>query len=185
MEIRFKKKSEIIDVVITAIAAVLSVGIMLYGVWHFGLRETWPELVINLFYIACIVMMGMYFFQCRITAQQLNCWCSVCVGITVLLRDILFAPPLAIYPIRLACLTLSVLLLLMLTFFYARKEWESYTKHRLWLIFIVDMVIAALYHLDILLEPTDQFTAYMLTEIWIRPTITYGLVACFVKETKE
>ncbi len=53
------------------------------------------------------------------------------------------------------------------------------------MIFIVDTLIAVLYHLDILLEPTDEYTAYMLTEIWIRPTITYGLVACFVKETKE
>ena len=51
MGIRFKKKSEIFDVLITAIAAIFSVGIMLYGVWHFGLRETWPELVLNLFYI--------------------------------------------------------------------------------------------------------------------------------------
>jgi hypothetical protein len=24
-----------------------------------------------------------------------------------------------------------------------------------------------------------------MTEIWIRPTITYGLVACFVTEAKE
>jgi hypothetical protein len=33
-----------------------------------------------------------------------------------------------------------------------------------------------------MLEPRDEFTDYMLTEIWIRPTITYGLVACFVTE---
>ena len=32
MAIRFKKQSEIFDVLITAIAALLSVGIMLYGV---------------------------------------------------------------------------------------------------------------------------------------------------------
>jgi hypothetical protein len=25
----------------------------------------------------------------------------------------------------------------------------------------------------------------MMVEIWIRPTITYGLVACFVKETRD
>jgi hypothetical protein len=25
----------------------------------------------------------------------------------------------------------------------------------------------------------------MMVEIWIRPTITYGLVACFVKGKKE
>lgn len=184
MEVRFKKKSEIFDVVVTAVAAVLSVGIMLYGVWHFGLRETWPELVLNLFYIASIVMMWLFFFN-RLKPHQFNYGCSLCVGVTVLLRDILFAPPLAFRSIRLACLVLSVILLLMLTFFYARKEWENYTKFRLWMIFIVDTLIAVLYHLDILLEPTDEYTAYMLTEIWIRPTITYGLVACFVKETKE
>lgn len=46
------------------------------------------------------------------------------------------------------------------------------------------MLLAALYNLDIILEPENEYTAYMLTEIWIRPTITYGLVACFVKETE-
>ena len=56
-------------------------------------------------------MMGMYFFKYRITTMQFNYWCSVCVGATVLLRDVLFAPPLAYYAIRLACLSLSVLLL--------------------------------------------------------------------------
>ena len=66
--------------------------------------------------------------------------------------------------------------------FYARKDWESYSKPKLWMICIIDMLIAGLYHLDILLEPTDEYTAYMLTEIWIRPTITYGLVACFIQE---
>ena len=39
METRFKKKSQLIDVRITAVAAVLSVTIMLYGVSHFGLGE--------------------------------------------------------------------------------------------------------------------------------------------------
>ena len=185
MEVRFKKKSEIFDVSVTAIAATLSVGVMLYAVWHFGFSHAWPELVLNLFYIACIVMMGMYFFQYRITTEQFNYWCSVCVGITILLRDILFQPPLAYYWIHLVCLTLSVTLLLMLTFFYARKEWKTYSKANLWMIFVIDLIIAALYHLDIYLEPTDEFTDYMLVEIWIRPTITYGLVACFVKETKE
>ena len=50
METRFKKKSQIIDIGITAVAAVLSVGIMLYGISHFGLGEAWPELVLNLCY---------------------------------------------------------------------------------------------------------------------------------------
>ena len=184
MGIRFKKKSEIFDVLITAIAAIFSVGIMLYGVWHFGLRETWPELVLNLFYIACIAMMWLFFFNC-LRPNQFNYWCTICAGITVLLRDILFPPQLAYYPIHLACLSLSVLLLILLTYFYARKDWKYYTKSNLWLIFIVDMLIALLYNIDIILEPANEYTAYMLTEIWIRPTITYGLVACFVKETQD
>jgi len=28
----------------------------------------------------------------------------------------------------------------------------------------------------------DEYTNYYLTEIWIRPTISYGLVACFVTD---
>ena len=185
MEVRFKKKSEIFDVAITAIGGAVSVGTVLYGVWKLGLNETWPELVLNVFYIACLVMMAMYFFKIRITPMQLNYWCSVCVGATVLLRDILFAPPLAFYPLRLACLTLSVLLVIMLTYFYARKDWKAYSKANLRMICVIDMVIAVLYTIDIILEPVNDYTAYMLTEIWIRPTITYGLVACFVSEAGE
>ena len=185
MEIRFKSKSDIFNVLLTAVFAIVSVGMMLFGVLHFGLSQTWPELVLNLFYIACLVMIGMYFFQCGITTKQFNYWCTVCLGVTVLLRDILFAPPLAVYPLRKACLTLSVALVLFLTFFYARKDWRTYSKRNLWLICIVDMLIALLYNIDILLEPTDEFTTYMMVEIWIRPTISYGLVACYVKETKE
>jgi len=184
MSIRFKNKSDVFNIVVTVLAAAFSVGVMLYGVWHFGLENTWPELVLNLFYIACIVMMWLFFFN-RLEPKQFNYWCSVCVGITVLLRDILFAPHLAYYPIHLACLVLSVVLLLLLTYFYARKDWRYYTKGNLWMIFIVDMLIALLYNLDIILEPTDEFTSYMMVEIWIRPTITYGLVACFVKETRD
>ena len=181
MKTRFKKNAKIFDVGITAVAAMVSVGIMLYGVGHFGLRAAWPELVLNLFYIACLVMIGMYFFN-RMDAHRFNYWCSISVGMTVLLRDILFAPPLAFYALHLACLTLSVLLLCTLTFFYARKNWQSYTKRNLWAIFVIDMMIAILYNYDIYLEPIDESTNYMLTEIWIRPTITYGLVACFVTE---
>lgn len=181
MEIRFKKKKEIFDVLITVIAAVVSVATMLYGLWHFGLKESWPELVLNLFYIACIVMILMFFFN-HLQPKQFNYWCSLCVGVTVLLRDILFAPHLAYYPIHLGCLTLSVSLIIIITFFYARKEWETYSKRNLWMIYIIDTFIAVLYNIDIILEPSDEYTAYMLTEIWIRPAITYGLVACFVKE---
>ena len=61
METRFKKKSQIIDVGVTSVGAVLSVGTMLYGVSQFGLGEAWPELVLNLCYIACLVMMGCTF----------------------------------------------------------------------------------------------------------------------------
>ena len=182
MEVRFKKKSEIFDVLITAIAAVVSIGVMLYAVGHFGLRQSWPELVLNVFYVACVVMMWMYFFNYRITTRQFNYWCTLNVGITVLLRDILFPPPLVNYAFHLSCLTLSVTLLLMLTFFYARKEWKNYSKANLWMIFIVDVLIAILYNIDIYLEPFDEYSNYMMVEIWIRPTITYGLVACYVKE---
>ena len=182
METRFKKKKEILGVAITALSAIVSVGIMLYGVWHFGLKEAWPELVLNLFYIACIVMMWLFFFN-RLNPNQFNYGCSLCVGITVLLRDILFAPQPAYRSIHLICLTLSVALVLILTFFYARKEWETYSKRSLWTIYIIDTIIAVLYNIDIVLEPSDEYTAFLLTEIWIRPIITYGLVTCFVKET--
>lgn len=184
METRFKKKSQIVDIGITAVAVVLSIGTMLYGVNHFGLSEAWPELILNLFYIACVVMMVMYFFK-RLDSQRFNYWSSVCVGITVLLRDILFPPPLENYSIHLICLTLSVLLLLMLTFFYARKDWKSYTKRNLWLLFVIDMIIAGLYNYVIYNNPINEYTGYMLTEIWIRPTIIYGLVACFVSGKEE
>ncbi|MBQ3812429.1 MAG: hypothetical protein II841_02565 [Bacteroidales bacterium] len=185
MEIRFKNKSDIFNVLVTAIAAVLSVGVMLFGVWHFGLEKTWPELVLNLFYIACIVMIWMYFFNGPITTKQFNYWCTLNVGMTVLLRDVLFAPPLVNYPLHLTCLTLSVVLLLMLTFFYARKDWKTYSKSNLWAICIIDVVIATLYNIDIFLETPDEYSTYLMVEIWIRPTITYGLVACFVKEKEE
>ena len=181
METRFKKNAKIFDIVITAVAAMVSVSVMFYAVAHFGLKESWPELVLNLFYIACLVLIWLYFFN-RMDSHRFNYWCSLLVGVTVLLRDILFAPPLANFPLHLACLALSVLLLCMLTFFYARKNWQGYTKRNLWAICIVDMLIAALYNYDIYIEPINEYTNYLLTEIWIRPTITYGLVACFVTE---
>lgn len=180
MKIRFKTKKEVFNVLLTIVAAVVSVAMMLYGVWNFGLKETWPELVLNLFYIASIVMILMFFFN-RLKPDQFNYGCSLLVGITVLLRDILFAPPLAYYSIHLASLTLSVLLIIVLTYFYARKDWKTYSKRNLWTINTIDTLIAVLYNIDIFLEPSDQYTDYMLTEIWIRPVITYGLVACFVK----
>jgi hypothetical protein len=184
MQTRFKKGTKIFDIVITAVAGMLSVGIMLYGVAYFGLKEAWPELDLNLFYVACLVMIGMYFFNYRITTHQFNYWCSISVGITVLLRDILFPPPLAFYALHVVCLVLAVLLLCTLTFFYARRNWKSYTKRNLWTICVIDILIATLYNYDIYIEPFSEYTNYMLTEIWIRPTITYGLVACFVTESE-
>ena len=185
MKTRFDKKAKIFDIVITAVGGTLSVGVMLYAVFHFGLSEAWPEMVLNMFYIACLVMTWMYLSNYRLTHQQFNYWCSVSLGATVLLRDILFPPPLAFYALHLSCLTLSVLLLCALTFFYARKNWQSYTKSNLWMIFVIDVLIATLYNYDIYLEPVNEYTNYLLTEIWIRPTITYGLVACFVTETEK
>ena len=184
METKFRKKAKVFDIGITAIAAVLSVGVMLYGVFYFGLEEAWPELVLNMFYMACLVMMWMYFFN-RLTTQQFNYCSTLCLGMTVLLRDILFPPIMANFALHLSCLTLSVILLQMLTFFYARKNWKSYSRANLWWIFIVDALIASIYNYALMLETVDEATAYLMTEIWIRPTITYGLVACFVAETKE
>lgn len=184
MQTRFKKKAKIADILITSVGGTLSVGIMLYAILHFGLGEAWPELVLNLFYIACLTMIWMYFFN-RLDSQQFNYWCSICISVTVLLRDILFAPPLASYPLHLACFTLSVLLLCTLTYFYSRKDWKRYSKSNLWAICIIDLIIATLYQVDIMyFEAADEYTNYMLTEIWIRPAITYGLVACFVTETE-
>ena len=185
MQTRFKKNAKIFDIGITVVAAIVSVGVMLYAIGHYGLQEAWPELVLNLFYIACLVMIGMYFFNYRITTQQFNYWCSICVGMTVLLRDILFPPPLAFFSLHLICLVLSVLLLCMLTFFYARKNWQSYTKRNLWVLCIIDILIATLYNYDIYIEPINEYTNYSLTGIWIRPTITYALVACFVTERES
>ena len=42
MEVRFKKKSDAVNIVITALAAVISVGTMIYGVITLSLRQTWP-----------------------------------------------------------------------------------------------------------------------------------------------
>ena len=183
--IRFKKKAKVIDIVITAVSAMLSVGVMLYGVGHFGLKETWVELILNLFYLACLVMMWMFFFN-RLKPNHFNYWCTLCVGMTILIRDILIPAEFNSEVLRMSSLILSELLLLMLTFFYARRQWKSYSKRDLWMIFVIDMIIAAIYHYEFyFLEPITETTDYLFTEIWIRPTITYGLVACYVTETDE
>ena len=183
--IRFKKKAKVIDIVITALSAMLSVGVMLYGVGRFGLKESWVELVLNLFYLTCLVMMWMFFFN-RLKPNHFNYWCTLCVGMTILIRDILIPAEFNSEVLRMSSLILSELLLLMLTFFYARRQWKSYSKRDLWMIFVIDMIIAAIYHYEFFfLEPITETTDYLLTEIWIRPTITYGLVACYVTETDE
>ena len=65
------------------------------------------------------------------------------------------------------------------------KTGKSYTKRNLWLLFIIDMAIAGLYNYVIVINPVNEYTNYLLTEIWIRPTIIYGLVACFVSGKEE
>jgi len=119
-KIRFGDRKTIFNVIVTALSITASVGIMLYGVSHFGLRLAWLELILNIFYIACLVMIWAYFFY-RITTEHFNYWCSIALGITVLLRDILFTQDMAYYYLQLICLTLSVLLLCMLTYFMRGK----------------------------------------------------------------
>jgi len=187
MKTRFQKIGKIFDVLIVVISVILSVGTMLYGVFYFGLGNEYSQLglTLNILYLACVVMICMYFLNVCITTRQFNYWCTTCIGIAVLLRDILFPTTLANHGIQLAILTLSVLLLCMLTFYYARKEWKSYTKRDLWKICIVDTLIGLLYNIEIYLEPTNAYTDFFMIEIWIRPTITYGLVACFIMEKNE
>ena len=43
---------------------------------------------------------------------------------------------------------------------------------------------AAVCNYVILQYPVDKYSEHVLTDIWIRPTITYGFVACFVSETE-
>ena len=38
MKTRFKKNAKVFDIMITAVAGMVSVGVMLYGVVHFGLQ---------------------------------------------------------------------------------------------------------------------------------------------------
>ena len=64
MQTRFTKKAKVFDIGITAVAGMLSVVVMLYGVFHFGLPEAGPELVLNLFYIACLVMICFFHSSC-------------------------------------------------------------------------------------------------------------------------
>ncbi len=183
--VRFKKKAKVIDILITAVSAMVSVGVMFYAVVHFGLKDTWVELILDMFYLACLVMMWMFFFN-RLKPDNFNYWCTLCVGMTILIRDILVPADFNSEVLRISSLILSELLLLTLTYFYSRRQWKSYSKRDLWTIFVIDVLIAAIYQYEIsVLQPITEGTNYLLTEIWIRPTITYGLVACYVTETKE
>lgn len=65
------------------------------------------------------------------------------------------------------------------------QELEKLFKGNLWGLFIIDVLIASFYNLSIYLEPINEYTNYLLIEIWIRPTIMYGLVACFVTEASK
>ena len=53
---RFKKKKKLIDVTVTALAIIFSLVVMFYGIFYFGLRETWLEPILDIFYVACLVM---------------------------------------------------------------------------------------------------------------------------------
>ncbi len=179
---RFKTLSKILDIVITATGGVLSVITVIHNLTELGVEVMWLEPVLDVFYIACLTLIWLYFFN-RIESKTFNYWCTVLLGITVMLRDILFTTPMANHTLELICLTLSVLLLCMLTYFYARKDWKSYTKLNLWMICIVDSLIATFYTIDLVyFEHAGIYYDFVLTEIWIRPTITYGLVACFISE---
>ncbi len=187
MKTRFQKRAKAMDVVATAIVVMLSVFTTIYGVFHFGLNDHFAQLglVENVLYVSCLVMIWMYIFDIGITTRQFNYGCSLCIALMVLLRDIIFPTPLENVFIEKAILTLSILLLCMLTYFYAQKDWKSYTKRDLWMILAVDVLIASLYHIEIYLEPENEYTRFFMTEIWIRPTITYELVACFIRERED
>ncbi len=185
MQTRFTTLGKISEVVITAAGGVISVLSVIHYLTDFGLSEMWLEPLLDVFYIACLTLIWLYFFY-RIESKTFNYWITVLVGITVLLRDVIFAMPMANPLIERSCLTLNVVLLCMLTYFYSRKEWKSYTKMNLWMICIVDSLIALLLSIDLVYyESPTIYYDFVLTEIWIRPTITYGLVACFISETEE
>ncbi len=181
---RFKEKKKVANIVVTAVSGVVSVIMVVLLLSQLDVTDVWLEPVLDVLYIASLTMIWMYFFN-RLDTMRFNYWCSVTVGITVLLRDILFRSPMTNYVLDLLNLTLSVLLLCMLTYFYARKEWKSYTKSNLYLIFIVDTLIATFYSIDLVcFEHVGIYFDFVFTEIWIRPAITYGLVACFISEAE-
>ena len=90
--LRFKKKIKIADVGITAIAGILSVCVMYYAVYKFGMQEAGEELILNMFYLACLVMIGLYFFN-RMAGHLLPaCDLSFPLGLAASHADILLCP---------------------------------------------------------------------------------------------
>ena len=51
-------------------------------------------------------------------------------------------------------------------------------------IIVINQIFDVLVNRNII-EPINDYTSFLLTEIWIRPTITYGLVVCFVTEPES
>ncbi|MCR4765518.1 MAG: hypothetical protein K5856_05025 [Bacteroidaceae bacterium] len=186
MEKRFKQRTKILDIAISFISVVLSVGSLVYGAFYYDLDDLsiLIELSLNVLYILCLVLIGLYFYKIHITTHQFYYWCSICIGIAIFLRDILF-PVEMDYSFHLVRITLATLMLLMLTYFYSRKEWRTYTKRNLWFILLVDVLIAAVYQTEVILYPSSELTDFYVTEIWIRPTITYCLVACYMSEPED
>ena len=78
MKIRYKKKAKIFDIGIAFVVGIISVATMIYGVFHFGLKGSWPELTLNVFYLASLAMILLYFSN-RINSIQFNYWCSISV----------------------------------------------------------------------------------------------------------
>ena len=78
------------DVGLTAIAGFLSVGVMYYAVYKFGLQEAGEELILNMFYVASLTMIGLYFFN-HMSPNQFNYSCSICaatIGHICVTRDL-------------------------------------------------------------------------------------------------
>ncbi len=185
LKARFKEMSKIVNILLTAVSAGISVALVIHLISELDVAAVWLEPLLDVLYIASLAMIWLYFFN-LLDTKRFNYWCSVTIGITVLLRDILFRSPMTNYMLDLLSLTLSVLLLCMLTYFYARKDWKSYTKGNLYLIFIVDTLIALVYSIDLIyFEHVGIYFDLVMTEIGIRPAITYGLVACFISEAEE
>ena len=90
--LRFKKKIKIADVGITAIAGIFSVCAMYYAVYKFGMYEAGEELILNAFYVACLTMIGLYFFNRMTGHLRPACNLSFPLGPAATDADILLCP---------------------------------------------------------------------------------------------